>query len=93
MTRKTVGGGGGGVFVRFDQFSLPGVRVSVQTNLCFEVRFVVVVCVCVWGGGGGGGGGLIAVIGRRMCKFVNYNSNRNSLLSRAIRSWKSEYGV
>ena len=35
----------------FVQFSLPGVRVSVQTNLCFEVRFVV--CVCVEGGGGG----------------------------------------
>ena len=73
---------------RFDQFSLPGVRVSVQTNLCFEARFVV---VCVWGGGGGGG--LFAVIGRRMCKFVNYNSNRNSLLSRAVRCCKCEYGV
>ena len=37
------------------QFSLPGVRVSVQTNLCFEVRFVVVVVVLFfvcffWGG-------------------------------------------
>ena len=73
------------------QFSLPGVRVSVQTNLCLEVRFVVVVVVVVvvvfFGGA------RVAVIGRRMCKFVNYNNNRNSLLSRAIGSWKLEYGV